>query len=263
MTGWVKRRSTRTTTVLSCLSLTTTPCSVRFGISRLLRLGFRARGALLRSDGLDTSDIATDLPDPSSILELPGGPLEAQVEALLLEFQSLIVELVDGHGPKITHFHGHSSTYSAIRSMKRVLIGSLAAASPSASRASATDTPSTSNRMRPGLTRATHNSGAPLPEPMRTSSGFFETGTSGNTRIQTRPARFMLRVSARRAASICRAVIRSGSIALSPNWPNASVAALVAIPWMRPLCALRNLVRIGCSMADAFSQKPLVVGSGR
>ena len=30
-----------------------------------------------------------------------------------------------------------------------------------------------------GLTRATHNSGAPLPEPMRTSSGFFETGTSG------------------------------------------------------------------------------------
>src|SRR5262249_26099035 len=33
MTGWVKRRSTRTTTVLSCLSLTTTPWSVRFGIS--------------------------------------------------------------------------------------------------------------------------------------------------------------------------------------------------------------------------------------
>src|SRR5215470_12473681 len=32
MTGWVKRRSTRTTTVLSCLSLTTTPWSVRFGI---------------------------------------------------------------------------------------------------------------------------------------------------------------------------------------------------------------------------------------
>ena len=82
--------------------------------------------------------------------------------------------------------------------------------------------------MRPGLTRATHNSGVPLPEPMRTSSGFFDTGTSGNTRIQTRPERFMCRVKARRAASICRAVIRSGSSALSPNWPNASVAALVA-----------------------------------
>ena len=39
MVGCVKRRSTRTTTVLFCLSLTTTPCNVRFGISiPLLRL---------------------------------------------------------------------------------------------------------------------------------------------------------------------------------------------------------------------------------
>src|SRR5208282_3650273 len=45
--------------------------------------------------------------------------------------------------------------------------------------------------------------------------------------------------------------MRSGSSALSPNWPNASVTALVAAPWMRPLCALRNFVRIGCSMTDA------------
>src|SRR5664280_3496691 len=38
--AWVKRRSTRTTTVLACLSLTTTPWSVRFGIydPLLLRL---------------------------------------------------------------------------------------------------------------------------------------------------------------------------------------------------------------------------------
>src|SRR6266481_1730071 len=71
------------------------------------------------------------------------------------------------------------STYSAMRSTKRVLIGSLAAARSSASRASVVETPSISNRMRPGLIRTTHNSGAPLPEPMRTSSGFFETGTSG------------------------------------------------------------------------------------
>jgi large subunit ribosomal protein L16 len=46
-------------------------------------------------------------------------------------------------------------------------------------------------RVRPGLTRAAQNSGAPLPEPMRTSAGFFDTGTSGKIRIQTRPARFM------------------------------------------------------------------------
>jgi len=52
-------------------------------------------------------------------------------------------------------------------------------------------TPSISKITRPGLTRATHNSGVPLPEPMRTSAGFFDTGTSGKIRIQTRPARFM------------------------------------------------------------------------
>src|SRR5215467_1976632 len=80
-----------------------------------------------------------------------------------------------------------------MRSTNRVLTGNLAAASANASLA-----PSTSNRMRPGLTRVTHSSGVPFPEPMRTSSGFFDTGTSGNIRIQTRPERFMWRVSARR-----------------------------------------------------------------
>src|ERR1700682_5175722 len=62
----------------------------------------------------------------------------------------------------------------------------------------------------------------------------------------------MWRVSARRAASICRAVTRSGSSALRPKWPNASSTPELAIPLMRPLCALRNFVRIGCSMAQAF-----------
>src|SRR5471032_2471336 len=58
----------------------------------------------------------------------------------------------------------------------------------------------------------------------------------------------MKRVSARRAASIWRAVTRSGSSAFRPYWPKDSVAPLVATPWMRPLKALRNLVRFGCSM---------------
>src|ERR1700747_3163659 len=139
-----------------------------------------------------------------------------------------------------------------MRSTKRGLSGSLAAASSSASRATSTGTPSISNMMRPGLTRHTHSSGVPLPLPMRTSIGFLETGTSGNTRIPPRPERFMWRVIARRAASIWRAVTRSGSIALRPYWPKLSSVAEVATPWMRPLCALRNLLRIGCSMAVAL-----------
>src|SRR5437879_4640917 len=72
-------------------------------------------------------------------------------------------------------------------------------------------------------------------------------------RIQTRPARFMWRVSARRAASIWRAVTRSGSSAFKPNWPKARSIADVAMPLIRPLCALRNFVRIGCSMAFRLS----------
>src|SRR5262245_58450165 len=231
--------------VLSCLSLTTTPWSWRFGISKpLFRLRLRLRtrgalprcfgfcfgrrrgrhrhgaGALLRGDGLDPGDVAAHGAHPRRILELAGRPLEAQVEPLLLELQELVVELVDAHRPDIGWFHRFSS-YSAMRSTKRVLIGSLAAARSSASLAVVTDTPSTSKMMRPGLMRVTQYSGVPLPEPMRTSSGFFDTGTSGNTRIQTRPARFMWRVSARRAASSWRAVTRSGSSALSPNWPKA------------------------------------------
>src|SRR4029077_9612499 len=94
-----------------------------------------------------------------------------------------------------------------------------------------------------------------VPQRTRTSGAVGDTGTSGKMRIHTRPARFMWRVMARRAASIWRAVSRSGSIALRPNWPKLSVAPLVATPLIRPLCALRNLVRIGCSMALRLSQR--------
>src|SRR5690349_10552757 len=259
ISGCVKRRSTRTTTVLSCLSLTTTPCNVRFGIRysllfifglggglrlglrsglrlvsgfgfrlrRRLRFWLRRAGALLRGNGLETRDVAANLARARGVLELARGPLEAQVEALFLELEDFVVHLIERHRSDIGNFH---VSYSAIRATKRVLTGSLAAASCSASRATACGMPSTSNRMRPGLTRTTQTSGLPLPLPMRTSIGFFDTGTSGKTRIQTRPARFMKRVSARRAASIWRALTRSGSSALRPYSPNASVWPEVATP---------------------------------
>src|SRR5262249_42069339 len=141
---------------------------------------FGGRGALSLRNGLDAGDVAADLANARRVRKLPGRSLEAQVELLLLELDEFVVQLVRRHRPEVIGFkHRSWSTYSAMRSTKRVLIGSLAAARSSASRASAVETPSISNRMRPGLIRTTHNSGAPLPEPMRTSSGFFETGTSG------------------------------------------------------------------------------------
>src|SRR5215472_4050507 len=118
--------------VLSCLSLTTTPCSVRFGISILL-LGLRAlgalgfggcgrgrrtgrSGALLGRDRLDAGDVATDLTHPRGILELSGRTLKAQIELLFLELEHLVIELIDGHVSQIIGFHDRSlAGYSAMR----------------------------------------------------------------------------------------------------------------------------------------------------
>src|SRR4029077_9723158 len=147
-------------------------------------------GGLVPRQRLHPSDIAPHDAHARGVLELPRRPLEAQVELLLLELQKLVLQRIGPHGLQITEpivgFHD-VSPQSGKRSTKRVRIGNLAAPSLSASRAIAFGTPSTSNMMRPGFTRQHQNSGAPLPLPMRTSMGFFETGTSGNTMIQTRP----------------------------------------------------------------------------
>src|ERR1044072_8316665 len=128
------------------------------------------RGLLLllcaqpRGHGPDAGDIAASFLHPRGVLELSGGALEAQVEALLLPVEDGLLPLVVAHRADVFNFHLGHDAYSAMRSTKRVLIGSLAAASASASLAVCTLTPSISKITRPGLTRATHNSGVPLPQ---------------------------------------------------------------------------------------------------
>src|SRR3569623_1032615 len=209
-------RSTCTTTVFSPLSETITPVSTRFGMSRSLLRG-RTRTSVLH--GLDASDIATDFAHPARLFELVGHGLETEVERLALQVAELFAQLVVGLRVDVVdaaHLSPPRCEVSPRRATTLVLIGSFIAARLNASAASGPSTPSSSNRMRPGLTRAAQKSGEPLPLPMRTSAGLLDTGTSGKTRIQRRPWRLMWRVLARRAASLWRAVLRSGSIAFSP-----------------------------------------------
>src|SRR5947207_13893065 len=186
----MKRRSTRTITVLSQASLVTTPWRTRFGMLTP-SLGLRdRRAAPLAENGLDARDVAPHLAHPRGVFELTAGALETQVEDFLAERVDLLGQLVFGASSQIGGFPTfHDASSSPGRVTKRVAIGNLAAASSKASRATSGVTPSSSNMMRPGFTRQIQNSGEPLPLPMRTSAGLLDTGTSGKMRIQTRPTR--------------------------------------------------------------------------
>src|ERR1019366_8033020 len=137
-----------------------------------------------------------------------------------------------------------------------VLTGSLCAARRIASRASDSGTPANSNITRPGLTTATQPSGAPLPEPIRVSAGFFVTGLSGNTLIQTLPPRLILRVIAILAASIWRFVSQPCSSDFSPYSPNCTFTWPREEPRRRPRCCLRCFTRLGESISVALRIRP-------
>src|SRR5947209_13998265 len=118
-----------------------------------------------------------------------------------------------------------------------------------AAAAVARSTPSISNRILPGRITATHCSGAPLPFPIRVSAGFLVIGLSGNRRIHTLPPRFIDRVMATRAASICRSVIHAHSSAFNPNSPKAIDDPRHALPAMRPRCCFLYFTFFGIIMA--------------
>src|SRR5271154_1184431 len=73
--GCITRRSTRTVTVLSILSLVTLPVRTRLGIP-VIPSG-RGGGFLFRQNGFHTRDIAPYDAHPGHTLGLAGGALEA------------------------------------------------------------------------------------------------------------------------------------------------------------------------------------------
>src|SRR6266446_2933080 len=126
-----------------------------------------------------------------------------------------------------------------------VRTGNLSAANRSDSRATDSGTPSSSNRILPGRTVATQNSGWPLPFPIRVSGGRAVTDLSGKMRIHNLPLRFMLRVKATRAASIWVFVIQARSSVCRPNSPKSIRRLREAVPLRLPRWDLRYFTLFG------------------
>src|SRR4029077_6132514 len=99
--------------------------------------------------------------------------------------------------------------------------------------------------MLPGRTVATQSSGWPLPLPMRVSGGRAVTDLSGKTRIHNFPLRFMLRVSATRAASSLFLGIQARSSVCKPNSPKSILRLREAVPFRLPRWAFRYFTRFG------------------
>src|SRR6266705_2456161 len=99
--------------------------------------------------------------------------------------------------------------------------------------------------MLPGRTVATQYSGWPLPLPIRVSGGRAVTDLAGKIRIHNLPLRFMLRVRATRAASICVFVIQARSSVCNPNSPKSIRRLREAVPLRLPRWDLRYFTRLG------------------
>src|SRR5213082_54636 len=99
--------------------------------------------------------------------------------------------------------------------------------------------------MFPGFTVATQYSGWPLPLPIRVSGGRPVTDLSGKIRIHNLPLRFMLRVNATRAASICVFVIHARSSVCKPNSPKLIRKLREAVPLRLPRWDFRYFTRLG------------------
>src|SRR5216684_6099161 len=93
---------------------------------------------------------------------------------------------------------------------------------------------------------------------MRVSGGRAVTDLSGKMRIHSFPLRFMLRVSATRAASSCVLVIQARSSVCNPNSPKSIVRLREAVPFRLPRWAFRYFTRFGINGIEIPSRLLLV-----
>src|SRR4029453_8944826 len=101
------------------------------------------------------------------------------------------------------------------------------------------------------------------PLPMRVSGGRPVTDLSGKIRIQSLPLRFILRVSATRAASSCVLVIQARSRVCKPNSPKSILRLREAVPLRLPRWDFRYFTRFGINgitILLKLPQGPAAVG---
>src|SRR5438128_1399833 len=174
------------------------------------------------------------------------------MQNFLAQVASLGQQLVHAQLGDFFHFHGAQAALTRCRVRNAVRTGNLSAARRRDSRATDSGTPSSSNKMLPGRTVATQYSGWPFPLPIRVSGGRAVTDLSGKMRIHNLPLRFMLRVSATRAASSGVLVIQARSSVCSPNSPKSILRLREAVPFRLPLCDFRYFTRLGINAINCL-----------
>src|SRR3546814_10887076 len=103
---------------------------------------------------LDLRNGAAHLPHPARLFKLVSRSLKTQVELLAFQFPELLAQLIVGFYLEVSNLchltHAPRCDVSPRRATTFVLIGSFIAARSKASAAIGPDTPSSSNRIRPG-----------------------------------------------------------------------------------------------------------------
>jgi hypothetical protein len=98
----------------------------------------------------------------------------------------------------------------------------------------------------PFLTTATHISGLPFPEPIRTSKGLRVKLNCGKTRIHIFPIVPIAFDKTTRSASSWFSVNQFPSVAIKPYSPKATYLFPLGFPSYLVRCGLRYFTRLGC-----------------
>src|SRR5262245_66361759 len=114
------------------------------------------------------------------------------METFLTQVASLGQQLIHCQLAEFFHFHGCYAALTWWRERNFVRTGNLSAARRRDSRATDSGTPSNSNKMLPGRTVATQNSGWPLPLPICVSGGRAVIGLFWNTGIHYYPLKIYI-----------------------------------------------------------------------